>query len=448
MSNRQVEAQARLKATTVTACLCLFLLFAVIVPNAVLWLGLSAPYNETVLHHTWDVLHGRSVDDSWSVMMSAVDYLRHQGPHGVYSELFFVRGQRFQYPLTSLFAFEGMLRLAGVDYVRTYKHIVYETLTINDVLGWAFIALSFVATSVLLERGLKQARLSGERRILTFLRVGAVLGLTLTFYPIVKAYTLGQIQVWINGIFALALLCWATGRSAASGFLIGAVTLIKPHFGIFLAWAALRRAWPFAATFVATVAFGLAASIAVYGIANHLDYLRVLRALSESGELYYPNQSINGLLNRLLGLSDPAIYRNTDFSSRPPSSAWLQAATVLAGLMFVSLATFMRQPDSEPGRARDFAIMGLCLTLASPVAWEHHYGITLPMFALLLGSGNARHVAWLSASYLLIGTYFPVTSLLAATPFNPAQSTLLIGALMLLVLLERSWRPELRLRAT
>ncbi len=36
-------------------------------------------------------------------------------------------------------------------------------------------------------------------------RVVIVLALALTFYPLVKAYTLGQIQNWLNGLFALAL---------------------------------------------------------------------------------------------------------------------------------------------------------------------------------------------------------------------------------------------------
>lgn len=446
MSSRQDVRRAHLNATTLTAGLWLFLLLGVLVPNVVLWAAAPAPYNETALHHTWDVLHGRSVDDSWGVMMSAVDYLKATPDAGaVYSELFFNRGQRFQYPLSSLFALEGMLHVAGVDYVRTNKHAIYQTLTINDALGWMFIALGFAATFALLERLLRQAGLQDDRRLFVVLRAIAVLGLSLTFYPIVKAYTLGQIQVWINAVFALALLLWARGQGAASGFLIGAVTLIKPHFGLFLAWAALRRELSFAVAFAITVAVGLAVSLAVYGLANHLDYFRVLRVLSESGELYYPNQSVNGVLNRLLSLSDPATYNSVDFSSRASYNFWVRAATLAAAAFFLLLGFLARTPDGETGRARDFAVMGLCITLASPVAWEHHYGITLPMFALLLATGNRRHLVWLAASYVLIAVYLPLTNLLAATPMNVAQSTLFVGALILLALLSRSWPDDERL---
>jgi hypothetical protein len=115
----------------------------------------------------------------------------------------------------------------------------------------------------------------------------------------------------------------------------------------------------------------------------------------------------------------------------------------VAAAIFLSLALFRRAHDNEAGRVRDFCIMGLSLTLASPIAWEHHYGITFAMFAVLLAGSAGRHLAWLGASYILIGTFVPLTNLLAATPWNIAQSTLLVGALILLVLLYRQSAPEL-----
>jgi alpha-1,2-mannosyltransferase len=424
-----------LRARSVTYGLGL-LLVAVAALNAVLWLALPAPYNQTVLHHAWDVLHGRSADDSWAVMLSAVDYLRAPGPDPVYSELFFKRGQRFQYPPSSLFTLEGMLRLVGADYVRTNKHAIYQTLTLNDALGWAFIALTAAVSAALLQMSLRQARVTDDTRVLFVARCAIVLGLTLTFYPVVKAYTLGQIQVWINGTFALALLLWARGTTAPAGFLLGAVALVKPHFGLFLLWAVLRRAWPFAIAFALTVAIGLAVSIAVYGIANHLDYVRVLRVLSQNGEVYYPNQSVNGLLNRWMALVDPNAYDSLNFKSLPPFNAWVYGGTLVASVFFLSVGLIRRAADdSAHQRVLDFCTMALCLTLASPIAWEHHFGITLPMFAVLLATADRRYLPWLALSYILIATFLPITNLLAHTAGNIAQSTLLAGALILLAIL-------------
>src|SRR5262249_58972314 len=72
-----------------------------------------------------------------------------------------------------------------------------------------------------------------------------VTAFTLTFYPVVKAFTLGQIQVWINALFALALLAWMLGLKASSDRVLDfctmglSATVASPiawehHYGILL----------------------------------------------------------------------------------------------------------------------------------------------------------------------------------------------------------------------
>src|SRR5262245_64307280 len=117
-------------------------------------------------------------------------------------------------------------------------------------------------------------------------RLAIVLGLTLTFYPIVKAFTLGQIQVWLNGIFALALLCWVTGNRASSGLLIGLMCLVKPHYGLFVLWDGLRREWRFVVACMATGAGGIVASFAVFGWKENVDYFHVYWFLWQEGDTY------------------------------------------------------------------------------------------------------------------------------------------------------------------
>ena len=87
----------------------------------------------------------------------------------------------------------------------------------------------------------------------------------------------------------------------------------------------------------------------------------------------------------------------------------------------------------------DFCLIALSGTMASPIAWEHHYGITLPIFAVLLAGsiGDHRRLAWLAVAYVLVSTFLPITNFLAATPLNILQSSLLAGAMILLVLLHQ-----------
>ncbi len=93
--------------------------------------------------------------------------------------------------------------LFGEDRVRINDDMVFAaTPSINDLIGWAFLAITALATAGLVEAGLRQAGAKPRSRALTALRAVIVTGITITFYPVVKAFTLGQIQLWINSIFA------------------------------------------------------------------------------------------------------------------------------------------------------------------------------------------------------------------------------------------------------
>ena len=422
-----------------TLGLALFLLVNAFVLNNVLRLVSPIYYSETVLNHTSDVLHAEGCDDSWGIMAYALRYA--QSPHTtpLYTEIFFNQRLKFQYPPSSLFAIEGMLWLGGPELVRTAECPDFMPASLNDVLGWVFILMSAVSAAILLERGLRQTLPGPSSSALIAARSLLVLGLTLTFYPIVKAFTLGQIQLWLNGMLALSLLCWATNWKASSGVLVGLMCLVKPHYGLFVLWAAWRREWRFTLACVAAGLIGLGASIATFGWTDNLDYLQVFWFLSQHGEVYYPNQSFNGLLNRVMTLIDPDNYDSIGFDDNgfPPFNPWIYAGTVATSLAILSAALLRRGKEGDPDRVFDFCTMALSVTMASPIAWEHHYGIIFPIFAVLLASviGHRTRLILLAVSYMVISNFFPVVNLLAPTVFNVAQSYLLFAALIVLALL-------------
>jgi hypothetical protein len=430
-----------LTSSAFTRYLALFLLLNGFVLSGILWVVSPEPYKETVLNHTWDVLQGRGCDDSWGIMATSLRYAQtpHKHDTPLYSEIFFNRHLKFQYPPSSLFAIAGLLWLVGPDHIRTEECRVFELPTANDILGWIFLLISALSAAALLEMGLRPHLSEPSKRRERVVRCLVVVALALTFYPLVKAYTLGQIQNWLNGLFALALLLWVKGKKAPSGVLIGLMALVKPHYGLFLLWAALRREWRFGVACAATLVIVLSASIAVYGWANHVDYIRVLTYLAEHGETYYPNQSANGLLNRVMTLVDPTSYYSLIFNDYafPPFSWFVYGGTVVASIVLLSTALFRRRSDGDPDRTFDICIMMLSITMASPIAWEHHYGTIFPVFAILLTSvlGDRRRLILLTVSYVLISNFFAATNLLADTVFNVAQSYLLVGAIVVLVLL-------------
>ncbi|MCC6890022.1 MAG: DUF2029 domain-containing protein [Hyphomicrobiales bacterium] len=422
-----------------TRSLALFLLLNALALNLVLWLASPTPYKETALQHSLSVLRLDGSDDSWGAMKIALDHAQSGDPAPIYVEVFFDRNIKFQYPPSSLLALMGLQAIAPAERVRVTDEPIYAWPTVNDLVGLLFLLIGAGASAALLEHRLKRGCDYADARMRVGLRTAIVFALALTFYPLVKAFSLGQIQVWINGLFAAALLCWAKEQRAASGALMGVVCLIKPHYGLFVLWALLRREWRFAIACIATSGAGLVASVAVFGWSNHLDYLPVLAHLAERGETYYPNHSVNGLLNRLMSIGEPDLYRNLDWGDGafPPFNPWVYWPTTLSSAAILLIALFRRNRANDPGRVIDFCTMAVSATIASPIAWEHHYGVLFPVFAIVL-VGALRHSArlpWLIVSYVLASNYFMVTQVLAPTVYNVAQSYLLLAAGILLVLL-------------
>jgi alpha-1,2-mannosyltransferase len=421
-----------------TRAMMVFLLLNAFVLNGILWAASPAPYRETVLNHTWDVLGARGCDDSWGIMSISLEYARETHDVPLYSEIFFNRHLKFQYPPSSLLAIAGMLWMAGPEGVRTTECKVFDFPTLNDILGWLFILMSALTTAALLELGLS-GRLTDDTRGLRLMRGALVIGFAMTFYPVVKAYTLGQIQVWLNGMFGLALLAWVTKHKGASGVLIGLMCLVKPHYGLFLLWGALRREWRFTVASASAMMVGLAISVAAFGLANHLDYLNVLWYLPQHGEAFYPNHSFNGLLNRLMSLEDPFSFQNLVFIDLgfPPFQPLVYGGTLITSVIILSAALLRRGTEGDSDRKFDFCTMALSTTMASPIAWEHHYGVMLPIFGVMLAAviGDRRRLIWLVACYVLASNFFHFTNLLAFTPFNVAQSYLLAAAVVILLML-------------
>jgi alpha-1,2-mannosyltransferase len=426
-------------AVRFTRQLALFFFLNVALINGVLELTSPGGRDDTVLQQTGDVLRGKSGDDSWGPMAAAYAYLREPPGKPLYQEIFFDQGIKFQYPPSALFALEGMY-LFGEERVRTDDETVFAGAPpINDILGGGFLAITALATAGLVEAGLRQAGAVSGSRTLAILRAAIVAGITLTFYPVMKAFTLGQIQLWINSIFALALLCWVLHRRIASGVLMGLICLMKPHFGLFMLWGALNREWRFVLACGVVCATGLIFSILAYGWMNHLDYLRVLSFMSERGESYFANQSINGLLNRLAGLSAPQLDNNVNFDAArfPAYSAWVYWTTLVSSAVILLTALVRRSSALHRGLA--FAILAVSLTVASPIAWEHHYGVLLPAFGLVAAThaGRAAPLFLIVMSFIFVSNFIPAFNLLAATPYNFLQSYTLAGGIFFLLLMHR-----------
>ena len=393
--------------------------------------SLALLHQESILFDLRRFLAMRADQDSWGPMASAYDWYKSRQAGTIYQEIFFGQHVKFQYSPTSLLPFALADRL-GVDF----------SLSRFNAIGWLSVVIEMAAVAALAMISGKRAGVLGDSPVAAAASAVVAALACFVFYPVLKAYGLGQIQTWINAAFALACLCWITERKAAAGVLVGAICLLKPQFGLFLIWGALRREWGFLAGWAAIVLPGLAASVAIFGLDDHLDYIKVLQFIAARGEAFYTNFTVNGLVNRALGNGDNLHFHADEFA---PYNAIVYGTTFVtsAVLVLAALLWDVRRRATDP---LDFLIAGLIFTVASPIAWVHHFGILPPIFVILffaiaaLPDAASRRflLAALAVAFVLTANYFyNFVTAIAATPFNFLESYVFFAALILLALLYR-----------
>ena len=365
--------------------------------------------------------------NSWDPMLHAMALAQQQGA-SVYNTIFFDLHEKFQYPLTSLLWLDGLGALI---------HVNAETLNRINAAVFAVNA----AGCVLVLRHSAVNRNAAQRIHVDWPLAAGTFALAYAFWPTLYGLYVGQIQVWINLLFTGALILWLRGGRLSAEILIGLASTIKPQLGLLLVWAVLWRERNFAIGVAATALLANALAILRYGLANNLNYLDVISFLSHHGESFHPNQSVNGMLNRLFFLGNNTEWAGDQF---PPYNTTVYLVTVLSSLVFVAIPLIPAlRARGERAGVLDLALGGLCCTMASPIVWEHHYGITLPIYVLLFAivlqerpdKRRWRLLVCLWTSWLLVGTNLQVFDGLSRTHLNFLQSPVFFGALILLVVL-------------
>jgi hypothetical protein len=366
--------------------------------------------------------------DSWRPMLKALDAWDAGQP--IYEMVFFRNRVKFQYPLTSL-----LLPMALRSDVRRGDTLITALNCASLLVSMVFVACT-AALFVVTWFGPRP----DWRAWPVWIGAGTVIVGAVLFYPALMAYVLGQIQTFVNASCAAMLLAWRLNKRAVAGVALGLACLLKPHLALFLVWGLLRRAWSFVAAAAVVVILGGATAVALFGLRDNLDYARVVSYMAARGEAIYANQSVNGLLNRLV---QPPSERQWDFHSFPPPHPVVRIGTVVAGLALVVTALALPPSLGFAGSALDMATMSLSITMAPPIAWEHHYGVLLPI--LIVASGAALRMTpprrglliLLGMSLALAGSLWEPLTLVEDPPANLVQSYVLAAAVMTLVVLYR-----------
>lgn len=378
------------------------------------------------------MLHSSIRADSWGPMLQALRVLHGPDRDTLYQALFFTGHVRFQYPPTSLVSLD-LLSALGIASFRALNAINLVAFLLNAAAVGFLMWLLFGGRGRTVGRGYPGLHPGGM--------VAIGVAAAFVFYPDVRADVLGQIQVWIDLLFTSAVIGWLFGRRLFAGILIGLACTIKPQFGLLLLWGLLWTEWAFSCGILAGFAPVAIVSLFRYGLKAHLDYLNVLAFLSRHGESFFANNSVNGILNGYVPSNNSLYWDPLQFTPYNPvvyAGTAAASALVLAAVVYLPLSGRKTRPG-----VGDFAIASICTVIGSPVAWEHHYGILLPIFAVMLKHlldlpdvpRRGIKLVCLGVSWILVANFIPFSNLFARTPFSVLQANFFFGALLLLVLL-------------
>ncbi len=391
---------------------------------------------ESSLAYFSHFLARRAGHDSWKPMTLAVEHLRDKPDVPVYTQLVRRDRVKFQYPPSALVLLDIGQRVARISWFNLWR-------VLNGA-SWILVLGVGLCTGYLLLGSLLSVHGFGEdvnvwrecrARVVPVFVV--CLAHTVLFYPITRSFQQGQIQTALALLASLSLMVWRHGKPMLAGVLLGLACSVKPQFGVAFLWAALRRQWAFTLGFAGTFACLGVSSLLFYGYHHWLDYASALQFMARRGESYFTNQSVNGLLHRFLFNG-----RNLGGMHYAPYHPVVHYVTVGSSAFLIGMALLWGR-RRKPG-VLDLASVLLSFTVASPIAWEHHYSVIPPILGALAPVAMAcRPFGRLTAPglilcLLLTGHLMEWTNRFADSRLNVFQSHLFFGALLLLVFLYRT----------
>ena len=146
---------------------------------------------------------------------------------------------------------------------------------------------------------------------------------------------------------------------------------------------------------------------------------------------------MNGLLNRLLKTGPSLLWQENAF---PVFHPFVYTMTIATSAIMVACSLVLPLRWRVSGSLADFSILLLTCIMASPIAWEHHYGVLVPIIILLFARLDRFRLAervLLGFSFIAIAAEHYWTKQFAADWYSILQSYLFFGALCVMLLLYR-----------
>lgn len=367
----------------------------------------------------------RPYNDSYGPIYKAIQV--DWGNQNIYEEVFFKQKCRFQYPPTSLVFFVPFRNLEYADFDFIFNSFLNR---MAGILIYCFIFFLIAKTTF-------QSKISTLNNVF---RLISLFVLAFFFYPIWSNFHLGNIQAWLNLFLILGIYFYINKKENITGILLAICTLFKPFYGFILIWMIVRKKWNIAKYFLITFSIFTLISLWIFGLENHLSYLDVASQLSKTGEVFHKNQSVNGLMNRFFFTDGNLFWTPKSFPPYHPTVYW---TTTISSLLILILALIIPIFTKVKNRFLDFLIVLVSTSIASPIAWQHHFGFWLIIYFYLFQIfiknqfKNQKYTAFLLAlSFTFVSHNNRFISIIfGESKYNFLQSFIFFGGIILLFLL-------------
>ena len=377
-------------------------------------------------------------EDSWYPMARALDVIHASSDNHVYDTLFFNGHVKFQYPPSALFSIDLLQRFN----VTTAKQL--------NTINASLLVVAAFAFAIFARQMLGPVYVSGVKA-----PIGSICYLlAMEYYPNKLGFNFGQMQILLGLLVLLACLAKIHGRAFVAGCLIAVAATVKPQFALVGLLALWQRDWRFVIGGAVVALAALAASILLYGWTNNLDYLKVLSFLSQHGEYHHLNQSINGIMNRIF-YSGPSLDADPENpvpnSAFPPFIPVVYLVTTVSGVLMILIPFLFSRTNAKDVDIFIFCLAIVLFTMASPIAWVHHFNVLLPAYVVALSVALALEGAQKLVILGLFGVSFCLTAVAIMPPFDPTvpalnflQSHVFVGGCMLIGIMLSLYRETAR----
>ena len=197
------------------------------------------------------------------------------------------------------------------------------------------------------------------------------------------ALTFGQVSFFLMAIFTAAWCADRAGRTVEAAVLFGALTVLKPFYGLFALYFLWRRQWRALVVYGAVMLAGTILGWAFVGTSGFLEWLARLGDVGWRWHIY--NASAWGVGDRLFTVQ--SFFRATGWTPFTESTLLARATTVLL-LALVAWVTV--RAVSKIDIDRSYALLGLASILMSPLGWLYYLPVFLGPVIVVLGRQPSR----------------------------------------------------------